>query len=67
MSEQECYRFTMIEKRDRDGNTYLFSGLRILNCVLFIHKEAARPGEPQLWTAVLRPYTGGKEQSHEPR
>ncbi len=57
MSQGE-FTFTMTERKDRNGKTYLFGGLKMLNSVLFIRKEEGlvAPGQRPKWKAVLKPY-----------
>ena len=63
MSEGE-FTFTLTERRDRNGQIYLFAGLKMFNSVLFIRKEPTIPGQPQRWQGVLKPYRpkGAEEQ-----
>ena len=46
MSEGE-FHFSLTERRDRNGDVYLFVGLKMLNSVLFIRPEPVVAGEPQ--------------------
>ena len=57
MSEGE-FHFTLTSRLDRNGDMYLFVGLKMLNSVLFIRPERTPvvAGEPQRWEAVLKPY-----------
>ena len=55
MSEGE-FHFSLTERRDRNGDVYLFVGLKMLNSVLFISPEPVVAGEPQRWQAILKPY-----------
>lgn len=66
MSDGE-FHFTLTEKQDRNGDMYLFAGVRILNSVLFIRPAPFVPGAPQRWYAVLKPYRSkGDEENYEP-
>ena len=47
------FRFTLQEKRDRDGELYLFAGIHWLNAVLFIRQDPKIQGR---WFASLKPY-----------
>lgn len=51
--------FSMKEKIDRDGKTYLFGGITFINAVLFVRPtgESGPDGLPR-WEATVRPYTG---------
>lgn len=65
MSEGE-FSFTLTERVDRNGDKYLFAGIRILNSVLFIRPEPAAAGRPNRWQAVLKPYRPkGEEDNYE--
>lgn len=61
MSEGE-FHFSLTERRDRNGDVYLFVGLKMLNSVLFIRPEPVVAGEPQRWQAILKPYRPKGEQ-----
>ena len=56
MSANGELHFTLLEKVDRNGETYLFAGVKIFNSVLFIRKDIAVHGRPQRWKAILKPY-----------
>ena len=45
MSEGE-FHFSLTERRDRNGDVYLFVGLKMLNSVLFIRPEPVVAGKP---------------------
>ena len=49
------FTFILREKRDRNGDVYLFGGLQFMNMVLFIRPEPN--DEFKRWKAVLKPYT----------
>jgi hypothetical protein len=53
MSASGEFRFTLQEKRDRDGELYLFAGIHWLNAVLFIRQDPKIQGR---WFASLKPY-----------
>jgi hypothetical protein len=63
MSEGE-FHFSLTERRDRNGDVYLFVGLKMLNSVLFIRPEPVVAGEPQRWQAILKPYRPKGEQDN---
>lgn len=58
------FHFTLTEKRDKNGDLYLFGGLKMLNAVLFIRPEPEEPGRPRKWKAVLKPYSP-REDAHQ--
>lgn len=62
MSQGE-FHFTLTEKRDKNGDLYLFGGLQMLNAVLFIRPDDGEPGRPKKWKAVLKPYRP-REDAH---
>jgi hypothetical protein len=65
VSEGE-FNFTLTERTDRNGDKYLFAGIRILNSVLFIRPEPEVAGRPKRWQAVLKPYRPkGDEDDYE--
>lgn len=50
------FTFTLTEKFDRNGELYLFGGIRFFNSVLFVRRNPESPGDPTTWRATLKPY-----------
>lgn len=58
------FTFYLTEKRDRNGDAYMFGGLQLFNVVVFAFPEpSSTPDEPRRWKMVVRPYTGPRPDS----
>ena len=56
MSATGEFHFTLLERIDRHGDTYLFAGVKLLNAVIFIRRDIKIEGRPQRWKAIIKPY-----------
>jgi len=50
------FSFTLKEKTDRNKQRYLFGGIHLINCVLFVRPAGTGPDGLPRWQAVLKPY-----------
>jgi len=57
------FKFSLTEKRDRNGDMYLFGGIHFINGVLFVRPTGESGPDGPKWEAVVRPYTGQQHQS----
>lgn len=62
MSQGE-FSFRLTEKKDRNGDTYLFGSLKMFNSVIFVREEPRIAGEPKRFLAVVKPYQPRKDES----
>lgn len=58
------FTFTLIEKTDRNGQTYLRGGIHLINAVLFVRPLGVTgPDGCPRWQATLKPYTGPQSKT----
>ncbi len=50
--------FSLTEKEDRNGETYLFAGVQLLGAVIFIRPDGTDGRGKARWKLTLKKYTG---------
>ena len=58
--------FSLKEKADRNGETYLVAGLPMFNVVMFIRRDEEKGKDGiQRWRGIVKPYRPSSRQGEE--